>query len=118
VGERLKPPLITPAAAKPRDAARLSLPPDRLAGDPFTGSSFGYSSCLKWGYNGTIDVAAFNVQQAADVLGLDLTKARRRRWRQREGWELGRQQHGACSPWWLQAWGGSAASFQASVPVL
>jgi hypothetical protein len=39
-----------------------------------SGSSFGYSSCLKWGYGGTIDVAAFNVQQAADVLGLDLTK--------------------------------------------
>lgn len=39
-----------------------------------TGSSFGYSSCLKWGYAGSIDVAAFNVQQAADVLGLDLTK--------------------------------------------
>ncbi len=39
-----------------------------------SGRSFGYSSCLKWGYANSIDVAAFNVQQAADVLGLDLTK--------------------------------------------
>jgi hypothetical protein len=44
------------------------------AGDAQTGTSFGYSSCLKWGYAGSIDVAAFNVAQAADVLGLDLTK--------------------------------------------
>lgn len=54
-----------------------SVPPP--AGEPVTGSSFGYSSCLKWGYGGSIDVAAFNVAQAADVLGLDLTKVRRRR---------------------------------------
>ncbi|GBF88369.1 hypothetical protein Rsub_01081 [Raphidocelis subcapitata] len=42
-------------------------------GDALSGTSFGYSSCLKWGYAGSIDVAAFNVAQAADVLGLDLT---------------------------------------------
>ena len=50
--------------------------PSPPPGAPASGSSFGYSSCLKWGYGGSIDVAAFNVQQAADVLGLDLTKVR------------------------------------------
>ena len=38
------------------------------------GSSFGYSDCLKWGYDGSIMVAAFNATQAVGILGLDLTR--------------------------------------------
>lgn len=38
------------------------------------GVSFGYSDCLKWGYADSIQLAAFDAVQAADVLGLDLTR--------------------------------------------
>lgn len=37
-------------------------------------TSFGYSDCLKWGYDGSIKVAAFNATQAVGILGLDLTR--------------------------------------------
>jgi hypothetical protein len=40
------------------------------------GSSFGYSDCLKWGYQGSIMVATFNATQAVGILGLDLTRVR------------------------------------------
>lgn len=42
------------------------------------GSSFGYSDCLKWGYEGSISVAAFNATQAVGILGLDLTRVSER----------------------------------------
>jgi hypothetical protein len=41
------------------------------------GVSFGYSDCLKWGYNNSIQLAAFDAVQAADILGLDLARVRR-----------------------------------------
>jgi hypothetical protein len=44
---------------------------------PGKGASFGYSDCLKWGYEGTIKVAAFNATQAVGILGLDATRVRR-----------------------------------------
>jgi hypothetical protein len=37
-------------------------------------ASFGYSDCLKWGYQDSIKVAAFSATQAAGILGLDLTR--------------------------------------------
>ena len=60
--------MAVPERSPARTSARAPL------GRPVAGRAFGYSSCLKWGYAGTIDVAAFDVAQAADVLGLDLTK--------------------------------------------
>jgi hypothetical protein len=39
--------------------------------------SFGYSDCLKWGYEDSIKVATFNATQAVGILGLDLTRVRR-----------------------------------------
>jgi hypothetical protein len=41
---------------------------------PGKGATFGYSDCLKWGYDGTIKVAAFNATQAVGILGLDATQ--------------------------------------------
>ncbi|KAF6263192.1 hypothetical protein COO60DRAFT_1635413 [Scenedesmus sp. NREL 46B-D3] len=38
------------------------------------GVSFGYSDCLKWGYDNSIQLAAFDAVQAADILGLDLAR--------------------------------------------
>jgi hypothetical protein len=40
------------------------------------GVSFGYSDCLKWGYDNSIQLAAFDAVQAADILGLDLARVR------------------------------------------
>lgn len=42
-----------------------------------TSPSFGYADCLKWGYDGSIQMVAFSAAQAADVLGLDLARVRR-----------------------------------------
>lgn len=39
-------------------------------------ASFGYSDCLKWGYQDTIKVATFSATQAVGILGLDLTRVR------------------------------------------
>lgn len=44
---------------------------------PGQGYSFGYSDCLKWGYEGSLLVAAFNATQAVGILGLDLTRVGR-----------------------------------------
>lgn len=41
--------------------------------------SFGYSDCLKWGYEDSIKVATFNATQAVGILGLDLTRVSVRR---------------------------------------
>jgi hypothetical protein len=38
------------------------------------GVSFGYSDCLKWGYENSIQLAAFDAVQSADILGLDLAR--------------------------------------------
>lgn len=43
---------------------------------PGQGVSFGYSDCLKWGYQGSLTVVYFNVTQAVGILGLDLTRVR------------------------------------------
>jgi hypothetical protein len=37
-------------------------------------ASFGYADCLKWGYNGTLDIAVVEVQKAATFLGLDIAQ--------------------------------------------
>lgn len=43
------------------------------------GVSFGYSDCLKWGYENSIQLAAFDAVQAADILGLDLARVSQER---------------------------------------
>ena len=66
--------VIIPYLVKVPIKAGTSNQPGSPTSTSISSASFGFADCLKWGYNGTIDIAVLEMKKAASFLGVDLAE--------------------------------------------